>query len=160
MDATWVPWPWVSVASGSSVKFADSTIRPARSGWLASIPVSTTPMVTPRPVRPPAHASGAPISGTLSSRLTRTFRSSHTFSTARPSAPAAAEVCAAGPVVCAAGAAGAGGSPAVSASQKASTASVRTSRAAPSMLGSARTPSVAGKASAVRASVLAAGSPR
>src|SRR5262245_19480728 len=53
--------------------------RPARSGWFESMPVSTTPTMTPAPVKPAAQAAGAPICGTLSLRLTRRIASSHSF---------------------------------------------------------------------------------
>ena len=42
---------------------------PARSGWVASTPVSSTATFTPVPSSPAAHAVGAPICGTLSSSI-------------------------------------------------------------------------------------------
>lgn len=50
------------------------------------MPVSSTATSTPVPSWPAAHASGAPISGTLWSRVTLTLRSSHTFDRPEPSA--------------------------------------------------------------------------
>ena len=52
VEATWVPWPTVSPASASSVKLRASATWPARSGWVASTPVSSTATVTPAPVEP------------------------------------------------------------------------------------------------------------
>ncbi len=65
---TWVPWPWSSWAlpwhnNGSSLapmQFVLATTLPARSMWVRSIPVSTTPTITPTPVAFD-HAGGAPI---------------------------------------------------------------------------------------------------
>ena len=68
VDATWVPCPTRSMVSVSSVKFCAAITLPARSGWMSSIPVSTTATGTPCPVNPACQATGAPISGTLTSR--------------------------------------------------------------------------------------------
>ncbi len=59
--ATCVPWPCRSTTSGSSEKFSAAVIFEAMSGWVASMPVSTTATVTPVPSRPAFQASGAPI---------------------------------------------------------------------------------------------------
>src|SRR5690606_21784472 len=56
--ATWVPCPASSVVVGSSVKLASCTTTPARSGWVVSMPESSTAMVMPSPVKPDCHASG------------------------------------------------------------------------------------------------------
>jgi hypothetical protein len=50
MPATWVPWP-VGGSSVSGFKETFSTL-PARSGWVSSIPSSTTAIVTPLPSIP------------------------------------------------------------------------------------------------------------
>jgi hypothetical protein len=41
VPATWVPWPWPS-ASLLSAKLSPHSARPSNSGWLMSMPVSTT----------------------------------------------------------------------------------------------------------------------
>ena len=53
IEATWVPCPNRSVAVSDSVKFSSPTTRPARSGWVASMPLSSTATVTPDPSNPP-----------------------------------------------------------------------------------------------------------
>ena len=78
VDATCVPWPLPSVTSPLPLKSLVAPIRPAKSGWLASMPVSNTATVTPLPVRLRFHAAGAPICGMLSSRLARTLPFNHT----------------------------------------------------------------------------------
>ena len=46
VPATCVPWPWASCGSASSsTKSQPGTMRPANSGWPASMPVSTTATV-------------------------------------------------------------------------------------------------------------------
>lgn len=79
IEATWVPWPCPSWAPASALKFAVAAIRPARSGWAVSTPVSSTATLTPWPLSPAAHACVAPIWATLRSRVTRTLRSSQIF---------------------------------------------------------------------------------
>jgi hypothetical protein len=79
--ATWVPWPLWSPTSGVVVKLTDSATRPARSGCVVSTPVSRTATATPVPSYPAFHASGAPISGTLTSSAAVTRRSSQIRST-------------------------------------------------------------------------------
>ncbi len=86
MLATWVPCPTRSAVSPESEKFADASIRPARSacGGLSpgaapvSIPVSRIAILTPLPVSPRCQAAGPPICGTLLSRDARNCRSSVT----------------------------------------------------------------------------------
>ncbi|CAM5709009.1 hypothetical protein SFUMM280S_08115 [Streptomyces fumanus] len=53
-------------------------IRPARSGWAGSAPLSRTATVTPFPVSPAAHASGVPIRALDSAIAAVTRPSSHT----------------------------------------------------------------------------------
>jgi hypothetical protein len=65
-----------SSASAASLKFCDASTLPARSGWAEAMPVSSTATFTPAPVHPAAHAVGAPISGTLSSKVACTTPSS------------------------------------------------------------------------------------
>ena len=81
VEATCVPCPLPS----STVPFPEKSLLsltfPARSGWSVSMPVSSTATRTPWPVRPACHAAGAPICGTLSSRLACTLAFNHTFST-------------------------------------------------------------------------------
>jgi hypothetical protein len=52
VPATCVPWPFgsVLVPSVPATKSLPGSTCPARSGWLASTPVSTTATVTPEPV--------------------------------------------------------------------------------------------------------------
>jgi hypothetical protein len=75
-------------------------MRPAKSGWSALMPVSSTATFTPWPVSPAAHAAGAPICGALTSRKGLWSRSSQTASTPSASAalfvPASADQIAAG----------------------------------------------------------------
>ncbi len=85
VPATCVPCPLTSVTASPGTKLAVPSIRPAKSGWLTSMPVSSTATLTPLPVYPAAQASGAPISGTLSFRLAFTRPSSHSFATPSPS---------------------------------------------------------------------------
>ncbi len=52
VSATWVPWPLLSTTdavSPSVVKLRDSTTLPLRSGWVASMPLSSTATFTPLP---------------------------------------------------------------------------------------------------------------
>ena len=49
IPATWVPCPVGSPVHGSSTKSIWGRTRPARSGWVASTPESTTATVTPPP---------------------------------------------------------------------------------------------------------------
>lgn len=49
VEATWVPWPSRSAASGAPLKFRAATTRPWRSGWVSSTPVSRTAILTPSP---------------------------------------------------------------------------------------------------------------
>ena len=81
VDATWVPWPTASPGSLPPVKSRTSVRCPAKSGWLASIPVSSTPTVTPVPSKPACQAAGAPICGTLRSRETLRLPSSQMWVT-------------------------------------------------------------------------------
>ncbi|CAM5395543.1 hypothetical protein SMICM304S_01503 [Streptomyces microflavus] len=67
MEATWVPCPTRSRASGEPLKFRSATTRPVRSGWVASIPVSTTAIFVPVPSYERAQAAGAPICPVLRS---------------------------------------------------------------------------------------------
>jgi hypothetical protein len=68
IDATWVPWPTVSVTpAGSPVKSCAPTTTPARSGCVGSYPVSSTATRTSRPVYPACQAAGAPICAALRS---------------------------------------------------------------------------------------------
>ncbi len=77
IDATCVPCPkWSSAPVSLPVKSRAPATASARSGCVASTPVSSTATVAPFPVWPADHASGAPICGTLRSRLTRTGASS------------------------------------------------------------------------------------
>ncbi|MBB5786473.1 hypothetical protein HD601_001048 [Jiangella mangrovi] len=82
VDATWVPWPLWSVASGSSVKLAAASTRPARSGWVSSMPVSRTATTVPVPSTPASQAAGAEIWLVLRSSRASVGASSQTFSTA------------------------------------------------------------------------------
>jgi hypothetical protein len=77
--ATWVPWPWWSTASAVVLKFFISAMRPAKSGWVGSMPVSRTATVVPVPSKPACQAVGAPICGTLTSSVAVAFASSQTF---------------------------------------------------------------------------------
>ena len=81
VEATWVPWPLTSVMASPGTKLAVPSIWDSRSGWCRSMPVSSTATFTPLPSNPAAHASGAPICGTLSLRLTCTLPSSHSLAT-------------------------------------------------------------------------------
>lgn len=81
MEATCVPWPYLSVVSGEVEKFLAAATWPLRSGWVASMPVSSTAMVTPLPSRPAFQAFGAPICWTDVSRLTSRTPSSQRFAT-------------------------------------------------------------------------------
>ncbi len=49
IEATWVPCPTSSSVDAVVVKFSALTIFPARSGWVASTPVSRIATVTPVP---------------------------------------------------------------------------------------------------------------
>jgi len=71
--ATCVPCPNRSTVSGLALKFRVAPIFPARSGWPASTPVSSTATLTPRPSKPACQAAGAPICAVLrsSAALTR-----------------------------------------------------------------------------------------
>ena len=89
IDATCVPCPTRSPSSSSpSVKFSDATTRSARSGWVASMPVSSTATVVPEPSNPTAQACGAPTCGTLRSSDGCRSPSSHTFDTPAAAIPA------------------------------------------------------------------------
>ena len=89
VDATWVPCPMKSPScSRPSVKFSDPMIRPDRSGWVASTPVSSTATVIPEPSSPPAQACGAPTCGTLWSSSGCRSPSSHTAGAPELVAPA------------------------------------------------------------------------
>ena len=77
VEATCVPWPLTSSPTSSpGTKLDESaSTRPARSGWVSSYPESSTATVTPSPVYPAAHASGAPMYGTLESSVACTLPS-------------------------------------------------------------------------------------
>ncbi|RAO49918.1 hypothetical protein ONO86_02401 [Micromonospora noduli] len=132
VEATWVPWPTVSRASATSVKLRASATLPARSGWVASTPVSSTATDTPVPVNPAAQAVGAPICGTLWSRVTRRRPSSQIRSTP----PAASSLAPAGPVV--------------TSSQTAPREDLSLFRAAPRITGRSRVSRVPGRAAGAR----------
>lgn len=68
VEATCVPCPSRSWASGEPLKLRSAATRPARSGWVASMPVSTTAIFTPLPSNDRAQAAGAPIWPVLRSR--------------------------------------------------------------------------------------------
>ncbi len=61
VEATCVPCPLRSLASGEPLKSRSATTLPARSGWEESIPVSTTAIFTPVPSYERSQAAGAPI---------------------------------------------------------------------------------------------------
>src|SRR5690606_2539924 len=90
VEATWVPYPWPSTGDSPGTKLTAWSICPARSGWVASTPVSSTATLTPEPSKPCAQASGAPTWGTLTSRVALTGASSHTFSIVDAAAAVAA----------------------------------------------------------------------
>ncbi len=93
VDATCVPWPDLSpVPEAEPLKSCSATTCPVRSGWAVSMPVSRTATLTPVPSYPAAQAVGAPICGTLLSRLALRLPSSHSFSTAVESVNSAALV--------------------------------------------------------------------
>jgi len=83
IEATWVPCPRWSVVESASEKLAEATtLPPRRSGWVASMPVSSTATLTPLPLSPADQAAGAPIWVRLGSRsVARKRRSSHTRDT-------------------------------------------------------------------------------
>ncbi len=76
VDATCVPWPKRSSVESLVLKFFDSTTAPARSGCVSSTPVSSTATVTSLPVKPFAHAWGAPTCAALRSSDAVTLPSS------------------------------------------------------------------------------------
>ena len=76
-----MPWPLMSVMASPGTKLAVPSIWDSRSGWCRSMPVSSTATFTPLPSNPAAQASGAPICGTLSLRLTCTRPSSQSLAT-------------------------------------------------------------------------------
>ena len=80
IEATCVPWPTRSTVSSAELKFFSARTWPLRSGWVVSVPVSRTAILTPLPVNPALQAVGAPICGTLLSRLARRTPSSQTRS--------------------------------------------------------------------------------
>ena len=74
VPATCVPCPCTSFGEAASLKFISATtFPPARSGWVLSMPVSSTATSMPVPSNPAAHAAGAPICGTLSASAALTF---------------------------------------------------------------------------------------
>ncbi len=80
IEATWVPCPKASsVPSWPPVKSCAPTTASAKSGWVASRPVSSTATVLPAPLWPARQALGAPICGTLWSSVARTGASSQTL---------------------------------------------------------------------------------
>lgn len=81
VEATWVPWPARSTVSAAAEKFFTASIRSFRSGCVASTPESRTATLTPLPSYPAAWAAGAPICGTLLSRVAFTLPSSQIFLT-------------------------------------------------------------------------------
>ncbi len=84
VEATCVPWPLRSATSSPGMKLRLCATRPARSGWPASTPLSSTATVTPLPVSPASHASGVPICALDSAMAAVTRPSSHTPSTPEP----------------------------------------------------------------------------
>ena len=88
VPATWVPCPTLSLASGRvSVKSTASRIRPARSGWSAATPVSSTATVTPSPVRPAVPGGGrADEPGALVEQQAQARVQPHLVDPARPAA--------------------------------------------------------------------------
>ncbi len=133
--ATWVPWPCGSPAAFSPVKSRWSATLPARSGWAASTPVSSTATVVPVPSYPAAHASGAPICGTLSFSTGSTLRSSQILVT--PASGPAARAC------------GDGEASLASSAPNAFASAAATDTPAPPMLSSVRTCLAAGMAALV-----------
>jgi hypothetical protein len=85
IEATCVPCPLPSTTEVSLVKLALLTIRPWKSGWDVSMPVSRTATFTPWPWNPLNQAVGAPIWMTLTSSEACTVLSSETRSIPRPS---------------------------------------------------------------------------
>ena len=80
VEATWVPWPLTSAIASPGTKLWRAVDLGRRGrGGSTSTPVSSTATVTPVPSYPSAQASGAPICGTLSFRLTLTRPSSQSF---------------------------------------------------------------------------------
>ncbi|CAM5247383.1 hypothetical protein STANM309S_05274 [Streptomyces tanashiensis] len=127
VEVTWVPWPPRSATSWPSMKDLVSAIRPARSGWPRSAPVSRTATLTPLPVSPASQAFGVPIWALDSAMAALTRPSSQTLPGAAARAvPRAVKPC-----------------------QKAAGSVAVT--AAPPMLGRARTVSAPRGAAAVRA---------
>ncbi|MNL59899.1 hypothetical protein D3C87_1836630 [compost metagenome] len=64
VPATWVPWPWSSVASLSLFTMSRPVSTwPARSGWVALTPVSITATLMPAP-EAVGHTWGALTSAT------------------------------------------------------------------------------------------------
>ncbi len=84
VEATCVPCPLRSATSSPAMKLRLSVTRPARSGWPASTPLSSTATVTPLPVSPACQACGVPICALDSAMAAVTLPSSHTPSTPAP----------------------------------------------------------------------------
>ena len=99
--ATRVPWPRWSPGSGVSEKLAWPARSPARSGCVASMPLSRTATVTPAPVRPACQAAGAPIWVRLASRSAAWTRRSSQMRRTPASGPAPAPSGAGAVVLCA-----------------------------------------------------------
>ncbi|CAM5687878.1 hypothetical protein SCANM63S_06630 [Streptomyces canarius] len=78
IEATCVPCPKWSSVLALSEKSTASVMRPARSGWLASTPVSSTATLTPWPSSPAFQAVGALICAVLRSSTAFTLPSSDT----------------------------------------------------------------------------------
>ena len=87
IEATWVPWPLPSSTDPLPEKSEVKPIRPSKSGWLESIPVSTTQIVTPSPrLFNSCQIWGAPMWGTETSSIVWTSSSNQTCSTSSSSA--------------------------------------------------------------------------
>ncbi len=82
IEATWVPCPKASPVPELPEKSCASLMRPDRSGWEASAPVSSTATFTSSPRLPVFQTSGAPICAVLRSSAARTRPSSQTRGTA------------------------------------------------------------------------------
>ncbi len=79
VEATCVPWPFLSSTSSPGMKLRVPTRRSLTSGWSASMPVSRTATLVPLPSKPAAHASGAFTWGTDSASSASERPSSQSF---------------------------------------------------------------------------------